>query len=158
MKVFDRYAGTEVSLPKVVTPGRYRLLKAATLNTGISLAQGDVLVSDGQELCEFDGSTRTFQQFDASSKDEANWKLLTLALAEIAKEVRSGKVTGLSPLLPSATGQAATPLALEREIEEQISHLQEIDRRPRFSIHYETDVSPLSRAKEGLHNPSFRRS
>ena len=147
MKVFDRYAGTEVSLPKVVTPGRYRLLKAATLNTGISLAQGDVLVSDGQELCEFDGSTRTFQQFDASSKDEANWKLLTLALAEIAKEVRSGKVTGVSPLLPSATGQAATPLALEREIEEQIGHLQEIDRLPRFSIHYETDVSPLSRAK-----------
>lgn len=147
MKVFDRYAGTEVDLPKVVIPGRYRLLRAATLNTGISLVQGDVLVSDGQELCELDGSIHTFQQFDASSKDEANWKLLTLALAEIAKDIRSGKVTGVSPLLPSATGEAATPLALEREIEEQISHLQEIDRRPRFSIHYETDVSPLSRAK-----------
>lgn len=147
MKVFDRYAGTEVGLPKIVTPGRFRVLRAATLNTGISLTQGDVLVSDGQEQCELDGSPRTFQQFDESSKDEANWKLLTLALAEIAKEIRSGNVMGLSPLLPSSTGQAATPLPLEREIEGQINHLQEIDRRPRFSIHYETDVSPLSRAK-----------
>ena len=59
MKVFDRYAGTEVSLPKVVTPGRYRLLKAATLNTGISLAQGDVLVSDGQELCALCGDLQS---------------------------------------------------------------------------------------------------
>lgn len=147
MKVFDRYAGTEIDLPEVVTPGRYGLLRAATLNSGILLDKGDVLVSDGQELCELSGSICTFNQFDASSKGEANWKLFTLALAEIAKEIRSGKVTGLSPLLPSATGQAATPLALEREIEEQISHLQEINRRPRFSIHYETDVSPLSRAK-----------
>lgn len=147
MKAFDRYVGCEVDLPKVITPGRFRLKKAARFNVEISLSAGDLIFPDGQDFCDVDGFQGTFQEAGQTDKELAKRDLLIPALTTLAQLIRDGGEQGLSPLIPAKTGELAKLADLEKKLGSLMKHLREIDHRPRFSMHYEADVSPLSRAK-----------
>lgn len=147
MKVFDRYVGCEVDLPKVITPGRFRLKKAARFNVEIGLMAGDLIFPDGQDFCDLDKFQGAFQETAQADKTVGSRNLLIPALTTLAQLIRDGREQGLSPLIPAKTGELAKLADLEKQLGNLMKHLREIDHRPRFSMHYEADVSPLSRAK-----------
>lgn len=147
MRAFDRFLGCEVDLPNVITPGRYRMKRPATLNFEIKLDAGELIFSDGRELVDIDGFQGRFQEDGRSDRDLAKRDVIIPAISTLSKMIRNGKEKGLSPLIPAATGELAKLTDLERTLGGLIKHLREIARSPRFSMHYKADVSPLSRAK-----------
>jgi hypothetical protein len=147
MKAFDRYVGCEVDLPKEITPGRFRLKKAARFNSSIMLSAGDLIFSDGQDFCEVEGFQGVFRDADKTEKGQAKRDLLIPAITTLAQIIRDGNDQGLSTLIPAKSGELARLADLEKKLGDLMKHLREIDHRPRFSMHYEADVSALSRAK-----------
>jgi hypothetical protein len=147
MKVFDRYVGCEVDLPSVITPGRYRLKRSACINNDIMLDAGELIFSDGRDFCNIDGFQGRIQEVGQTEQEIAKRDLLIPAITTLAQLIREGREQGLSPLIPAKTGELAKLGDLEKNLITLMKHLREIDRRPRYSIHYEADVSQLSRAK-----------
>jgi hypothetical protein len=147
MRAFDRFLGCEVNLPNVITPGRYRLKQPAHLNTEIMIDAGELIFSDGRELFDVGGFQGRFHKVGLTDKDLAKRDLIIPALTTLAQMIRDGREKGLSPLIPATTGELATLADLEKKLGDLMKHLREIDRSPRFSMHYEANVSPLSRAK-----------
>lgn len=147
MRVFDRYLGQEVDLPRMIAPGRYRLLKQASLNGDVQLDSGQLVFSDGRDCCHIGGLDGLFQEVGKNEKDVAKRDLLVPAVTTLAQLIREGCEDNISPLMPAKTGELAELADLEKTLCKGVKHLREIDRRPRFSMHYKVDVSPLSRAK-----------
>lgn len=145
MRVWDRYLGQEVVLPERVAPGRYRLIKPACLNGGIHLKAGDLVFSDGREDCNLDEEDRIFEI--PSKEHSADLELLSPAITTLGQLIRERGEIGLSPLLPAKVGDLAELTHLDKALQEHLQHLQEINLRPRLNMHYEAEVSPLSRAK-----------
>ncbi len=147
MKVVDRFTGDAIDLPSNVVPGRYRLLAATVMNDELHLQPGTVLLSDGSDSCRLGSSECVFVQPQLSEARNAETELIISALHTLSQMVREGKEAGLSPLLPDAVGRLAELNDFDNAINELLWHLHEIDRRPRFSMHYEEERTPLSRAK-----------
>lgn len=145
MRVWDRYLGQEVALPDRVVPGRYRLTKAASLNNDIRLVAGDIVFSDGRGKCLLGEAACEFETYER--ENSADFNLLSPALNTLGQFIREGAEKGLSPLLPSRVGDLAELTRLDNALQEHLQHLQEINLRPRLSMHYEAEVSPLSRAR-----------
>ena len=149
MKVLDRFSGVTTTLPKVVEPGRYRLLKSALLNGDVPLEDGGILFSDGREWCALDSETRRFTQVTPqASKDSARSHILK-SIGFLAKMARSQPSSTISPLIPSEMADLAELNDLDKTLLQVIEkgHLDEIALRPRFAMKYETELTELSRVQ-----------
>ena len=147
MRVFDRYEGREVDLPIQIAPGRYRLLKSAVFNGDIPLLAGSTLLQDGRAVCQVGNHSGSFDVIEPNESLAVTRDLLVPALAKIAQKVRDGE-KDVSPLIPASVGELAELSDLEKVLRERINHLREINQRPRMSMHYQPEVSPLSRARK----------
>lgn len=145
MKVLDRYLGQAVALPERVAPGRFRLIKSACLNGDIHLKAGELVFADGREGCHIDELDRVFETH--GKEHSADLDLLSPAMATLGQFIREEVEKGLSPLLPAKVGDLAELTQLDKTLQEHLHHLQEINLRPRLNMHYEAEVSPLSRAR-----------
>lgn len=155
MKVFDRYLGQEVALPKSVEEGRYKLLRPTVLNERVDLGKDDVLLSDGRERCVIEGTRHSFDcsgyQAGKSSDDsqEAQRSIVCRALELLAAKSDNSKEVLFSPLLPPEMADALELNKLDEALREIIDrgHLDEIVRRPRYSIKYESELVDVSRVR-----------
>lgn len=151
MKVFDRYEGREVDLPSRVEPGRYRLLRQATLNASIKLAPGDLLWSDGGLACTInDEGPRFFVQPEPSLEDSAFVESAIDDAVQAVVDQWRGPTSRLpSPVMPASLGDLTKPTALEVELEDVLNkgHLQAIAARPRMTMRYDSEMVPVSRAR-----------
>lgn len=150
MRVVDRYAGQEIDLPGIVDPGRYRLLATTRLNGDIELQAGDLLVSDGRERCDVEGGPESVFRVAVDSEEGATEvDLVDRSVTALALRLRVGIDRDISPLIPAELGELADLNDLEKMLDFVIErgHLDEIARRPRFGMHYEAEVAPLSRAR-----------
>lgn len=147
MRVFDRYEGREVDLPIQIAPGRYRLLKSTVFNGDIPLLAGSPLLQDGRAVCQVGNHSGSFDAVEPNESLAVTRDLLVQALAKIAQKVRDGE-KDVSPLIPASVGELAELSDLEKVLRERINHLREINQRPRMSMHYQPEVSPLSRARK----------
>lgn len=147
MRVFDRYEGREVDLPIQIAPGRYRLLKNAIFNGDIQLLAGSLLLQDGRAVCQVGNHSGSFDDIEPNESLVVTRDLLAPVLAKIAQKVRDGE-KDVSPLIPASVGELAELSDLEKVLRERINHLREINQRPRMSMHYQPEVSPLSRARK----------
>ena len=150
MRVFDRYAGEETDLPSIVDPGRYRLLAVTRLNGDIEVQAGSLLLSDGRDRCNLEGNPESvFRAAEGSEEEATEIDLVDRSLTALALRLRSAMEEDLSPLIPAELGELADLNDLEKTLDFVIErgHLDEIARRPRFGMHYEAEVAPLSRAR-----------
>lgn len=150
MRVFDRYTGEETDLPSIVDPGRYRLLAATRLNGDIEVQAGNLLLSDGRDRCNLEGNPESvFRVEEGSEEGATEIDLVDRSLTALALRLRAGGGDDLSPLIPAELGELADLNDLEKTLDFVIErgHLDEIARRPRFGMHYEAEVAPLSRAR-----------
>lgn len=155
MRVFDLYLGREVALPERVETGRFRLVKPTVLNQRLELAKDDVLLSDGAERCVIGAMLHTF--FDhgdpgASSFNdlqEAQRSIVCRALELLAARTQGSNGALPSPLLPLEMVEALELNRLDEALREIIErgHLDEIVRRPRYSMKYESEVVDVSRVR-----------
>lgn len=155
MKVFDRYLGQEVALPKSIEEGRFRLLRPTVLNERVDLGKDDVLLSDGRERCvigvtrhSFDGSG--FQAGKSSDvSQEAQRSIICKALELLAARSDNDKEVLFPPLLPPEMADALELNKLDEALREIIDrgHLDEIVRRPRYSMKYESELVDVSRVR-----------
>ncbi|HOX69423.1 MAG TPA: hypothetical protein PKV56_16310, partial [Burkholderiaceae bacterium] len=150
MKVFDRYQAIEVDLPKVVEPGRYRLLRRTVLNGSTELPAGDLLWSDGGSLCDLEGeASRTFVGKDDEQEGHIPDSIVDGAVSAVVDQLRTSGADLPSPVMPARLGDlaSATPLELELESVMGRGHLQAIAARPRMAMRYESELLPVSRAR-----------
>lgn len=151
MRVFDRYLGVNVPLPQEVEPERYQLLKCTTLNGDIELNEGAILVSDGRERCSFGHEFNHFfvARPKGSGEEESISSLVTRSINTIANRFRASPSIRLSPLIPSDMAELAELNELDKELIRVIEsgHLDEIARRPCFSMKYEADMMVVSRVQ-----------
>lgn len=155
MRVFDLYQGSEVVLPDRVEAGRFRLLSFAVLNGRFELTKGSVLHSDGREPCTIGGVSRTFEDSgysDGSLADDsrvAQRAIVCRALEMLASRIVEGSEVLPSPLLPPEMADALELNQLDKALGEIIErgHLDEIVRRPRYSMKYESELVDVSRVR-----------
>jgi len=145
MRVFDRHEGVEVDLPKEIDPGRFRLLADAELTADVRLRAGQVVLGDTwRDFLMADGAA-VIKPIGRPGVTAGRLDLLELAVSTLASAPEDERV---SPLMPAAVGGLAELGELERTLLEHISHLREINQRPRMSMHYESEVAPLSRVRK----------
>lgn len=154
MRVFDLYLGRELPLPERIEVGRFRLLSPALLNDR-ELPKGAVLQSDGRERCTIGGVPRTFEDSgnsDGASVDdsrEAQRAIVCRALALLASRIEVGSDVMPSPLLPPEIADELELNQLDKVLGEIIEcgHFDEIVRRPRYSMKYESELVDVSRVR-----------
>lgn len=155
MKVFDRYIGREVVLPELVEEGRFRLLGPTVLNECVELGEDDVLLSDGSERCALLGVPHAFDDSGyqvgklVDESTEAQLSIVRKALGLLAAHTDKGKEVLFSPLLPPEMADALELNKLDEALRVVIDrgHLDEIVRRPRFSMKYESELVHVSRVR-----------
>lgn len=155
MRVFDLYLGRELALPERIEVGRFRLLSPASLNGRLELPKGAVLQSDGRERCSLGGVPHTFE--DSGNSDEAlvndsreaQRAIVCRALALLASRIEEGSDITPSPLLPPEMADELELNQLDKVLGEIIEcgHLDEIVRRPRYSMKYESELVDVSRVR-----------
>jgi hypothetical protein len=150
MRVIDQYSGNTVDLPAVVEAGRYVMLSPAMLGSGAKILPGDILVGDGRETFSLDG--RIDGRFlPAVHRDltEEDVEIINRAVMTIARQIRQEPENDISPLIPAELSDLAELTELEKLLCDvsDAGHLNEIARRPKYSMRYETDVAPLSRVR-----------
>lgn len=145
MKVFDRYSGCEVDLPDDIVPGRFRLLVDAALTADVRLHAGQVLVGQTWSDVPIAGGGAVLRPIGQPGMTAGQFDLLELAVSTIAD---TGQEQCFSPLMPASIGELAKLDDLEIALLEYISHLREINQRPRMSMHYESEVASLSRVRK----------
>ena len=144
MRVFDRYGGHEVDLPSEIIPGRFRLLADAELSAEVRLAAGQAVLGDTWldfPMSEGRGVIRPVGQPGVTAGQFELLELALSALVQVSDHVR------FSPLMPPSVGELAELEDLECALSERMSHLREINQRPRMSMHYESQTAPLSRVR-----------
>lgn len=155
MKVFDLYLGRDVAMPERVEAGRFRLMKPAVLNERLQLGQGEVLLSDGGERCAIGATLHTFvdHRYPAShsvdDSQEAQRSIVCRALELLAARAEGSNEALPSPLLPAEMVAVLELNKLDEALREIIErgHLDEIVRRPRYSMKYESEVVDVSRVR-----------
>lgn len=155
MRVFDLYQGQAVALPERVDAGRFRLLNSAVLNDRIKLAKGSVLFSDGRERCALGVVSATFECTESSKgglEDDSRAAQRTIvcrALDLLASRLEDRSDVLSSPLLPAQMVDALGLNELDQALGEIIErgHLDEIVRRPRYSMKYESELVDVSRVR-----------
>ena len=155
MKVFDRYIGQEVALPEHIEEGRFRLLRPTLLNGGIDLVRNDVLLSDGREHCFLGEEAHQFEDSGCHAgklldePTEAQLSIVRKAMELLAARNDCDKEVLFSPLLPPEMADALELNELDEVLQEIISrgHLDEIVRRPRYSMKYESELVHVSRVR-----------
>jgi hypothetical protein len=145
MKVFDRYAGRETDLPQNIMPGRFRLLGDAGPGCELGLEAGQVLVGDTWNDLPLGPEGAVVLQAGQPGADQERFELLGLAVSTLVRAPETGQ---FSPLMPASVGELVELEELERVLIERIAHLREINLRPRMSMHYESEVAPLSRVRK----------
>jgi hypothetical protein len=145
MRVFDRYDGCEVDLPDEIVPGRFRLLRDTALTADVHLRAGQVVVGDTWSDFPIGGGGAVIRPIGQSGMTAGQFDLLELAVSTLAQ---SGQNERSSPLMPASVGELAKLGDLEHTLLECISHLREINQRPRMSMHYESEVASLSRVRK----------
>ncbi len=144
MKVFDRYAGHPVDLPRDIEPGRFRLLADAALGADLRQAIGQPIVgATWHDLPLDDGAV--VRAIGQAGMAAGQFDLIELAVSSLA---RVSETEHVSPLMPASVGELAELGELERVLAERIVHLQEINQRPRMGMQYETEVAALSRVRK----------
>lgn len=145
MKVFDRYTGGEADLPQHIVPGRYRLPVGAAPCPGLGLEAGQILVGDTWNDLPLGPEGPVVLQAGQPGADQESFELLGLAVSTLMHAPETGQ---FSPLMPASLGELAELEELERVLVERMAHLREINLRPRMSMHYESEVAPLSRVRK----------
>ena len=155
MKVFDLYLGRVVAMPECVEAGRFRLMKPAVLNERLQLGQGEVLLSDGGERCAIGATLHTFVDHrypalpSVDDSQDAQRSIVCRALELLATRAAEGNEALPSPLLPAEMVAVLELNKLDEALREIIDrgHLDEIVRRPRYSMKYESEVVDVSRVR-----------
>lgn len=155
MRVFDLYQGRAVALPERVDAGRFRLLNSAVLNDRIKLGKGSVLFSDGRERCTLGVVSATFECTESSiggledDSRAAQRTIVCRALDLLASRLEDRSDVLSSPLLPPEMVDALELNELDKALGEIIEHghLDEIVRRPRYSMKYESELVDVSRVR-----------
>lgn len=145
MKVFDRYDGREVDLPSKIVPGRFRLIEDAALTAGVRLRAGQVVVGVTWKDLPIIDNGAVVSPIGQSGMTEGQFDLLELAVSTL---VRGRQDEHFSPLMPAPVGELAKLGELEFTLIERMSHLREINQRPRKGMHYESEIAPLSRVRK----------
>lgn len=146
MRVFDRYLGREVALPRIVEPGRYRVTAPSCVNGDIHLNARQAILSDGRVQCHIGGANGAFLEIGRSESELAEHDLLALSLATLVQSITEEGGVKFCPLMPARLGELAELTDLDKALVKLMKHLHEVARRPRSSVHYCSEVSPLSRA------------
>lgn len=151
MRVFDLYQGREVVLPERIEAGRFRLLSPAKLNDRFEMAKGAVLHSDGSERCAIGRVSRIFDDSAYSVDDsrDAQQTIISRAVDLLACRIEEGSEVLPSPLVPPEMADALELNQLDIALGEIIErgHLDEIVRRPRYSMKYESELVDVSRVR-----------
>lgn len=149
MKVLDRFTGVTTTLPQVVEPARYRLLKVTLLNGDIRLEDGEILFSDGRERCTLGNETRSFTQATPPTEQDSTRPLISRSIGFLARLAKSQPATTISPLIPASMADLAELNDLDKTLMQVIEkgHLDEIALRPRFAMKYETELTEISRVQ-----------
>lgn len=156
MRVFDRYLARVVDLPNDVEPGRYRLLENSVLNGDVEVGRNELLLSDGRERCVIGENICTFLSKGFSAQDvtdtdsqEALRSIVRQSVAIIAAQIKSNAGELPSPLLPQQMADDIELNDLDEALNEVIDrgHLDEIVRKPRFSMKYEPELVDVSRVR-----------
>lgn len=142
-------------MPECVEAGRFRLIKPAVLNERLQLGQGEVLLSDGGERCAIGVTFHTFVDHryppsrSVDDSQEAQRSIVCRALALLAARAAKGNDALPSPLLPAEMVAVLELNNLDEALREIIDrgHLDEIVRRPRYSMKYESEVVNVSRVR-----------
>lgn len=148
MKLRDRVTGSVVTPPAELQEGRYEILHAVYQNGHTELREGDVLCSDGSADCLLDNWRGMFAAVEQNSDDEDRAELVARAIVAIAELSRSTAKLP-SPLLPQEITEISRPGELEKLLEKAVDkgYLHEIARRPRLDMHYQEEVTQVSRAR-----------
>lgn len=155
MRVLDLYQGREIALPERVEAGRFRLLNPAVLNDQFKLAKGSILHSDGRDRCTLGGVPLTFEDSEDSTSSlvddsrAAQRAIVCRALDLLASRLGGAREALPSPLLPPEMADTLELNPLDKALGEIIErgHLDEIVRRPRYSMKYESQLVDVSRVR-----------
>ena len=130
-------------------------MKPAVLNQRLQLGQGEVLLSDGGERCAIGATLHTFVDHryppsrSVDDSQEAQRSIVCRALEMLAARTAEGNEALPSPLLPAEMVGVLELNKLDEALREIIDrgHLDEIVRRPRYSMKYESEVVDVSRVR-----------
>lgn len=149
MKVIDRFTGVTTTLPPVVEPARYRLVKGTLLNGDIRLEDGEILFSDGREQCALGNERCSFTQVTRPTDKDSTRPLISRSIGFLARLAKSQPATTISPLIPASMADLAELNDLDKTLMQVIEkgHLDEITLRPRFAMKYETELMEISRVQ-----------
>lgn len=149
MRVRDRLTDQLVPLPSIVAPGRYELSTSAVFNGHSLIEAGDVLLSDGTADCGIDDHKAIFFATEPGPEAEARLDLVSKAVMSISAIHKHNKGKLPSPLLPQEVANISELRPLEKTLSETFDkgHLMELARRPRLDMHYQEDITPVSRAR-----------
>ena len=148
MKLFDRYSGEAISsLPEVVEPGRFVALSELTLNGDVVVVAGAPLCSDGRERCAIGKFVGRFIAPAVARPERRSLALRAVSMLS-EQQTRLG-ASIISPLMPAGIADFTRLNDFEQELKRviQAGHLDEIARRPRFSLRYDEEVMPLARVQ-----------
>lgn len=145
---FDRLKGEPVSSPpREIEIGRY-LTDASNLKlSGRLRHEGGVLVSDGASSFQFGSDTYAFVLPETSQQDDI--EQFSRVIEALDKEYAEGQQL-VSPLMPAAViDEQSHLLPFEQKLAEVLAkgHLHHISLRPRLDLHYEDEVTDITRAK-----------
>lgn len=152
MRAFDLVTGCETDLPREVDSGRYRILVDATLNDSIELKAGDILWAPGTGRCDLQvrkgdvAESHVFVGFSSEQDDDQD--LVVRAVQAVVDELdESGLTENLSPVMPGKLKEQAELTELDKRLAKDMPHLFNIERAPRMSMRYDTELTPTSRAR-----------
>jgi hypothetical protein len=152
MRAFDLVTGCETDLPPEVDSGRYRILVDAKLNDSIELKAGDILWAPGTGRCDLQvrkgdvTESHVFVGFSSERDDDQD--LVVRAVQAVVDELdESGLTENPSPVMPGKLKEQAELTELEKRLAKDMPHLFNIERAPRMSMRYDTELTPTSRAR-----------
>lgn len=144
----DRLTGEQLRLlPGEVDPGRYWTEATGLAFNGHTPDFSGLLVDDDSQRCLIGDQVRSFNM--PQQVDTASAELLFQAITTIDADLRQGSIA-VSPLMPAAIVDDQGHLQpFELRLQEVIDagHLHRISQRPRLDMHYEDEVTDISRAR-----------
>ncbi|WP_291998522.1 hypothetical protein [Candidatus Accumulibacter sp. ACC012] len=122
------------------------MIAPSCVNGDIPLNARQAILSDGRAQCHIGGANGAFLESGRSESEVAEHDLLALSLATLVQTVMEEGGIKFCPLMPARLGELAELTDLDKALVRLMKHLHEIARRPRSSVYYCSEVSPLSRA------------
>lgn len=144
----DRLLGDTVSIPPAdVDNGRYWIKASSLTFNGHTRGVSGVLVSDGSTSFQLGRDIHKFVVPEKSLQEDVEQfsKVIETLDQDITQSARL-----ISPLMPAAViDDQSHLLPLEKKLFEVLNkgHFHQISLRPRMDLHYEDEVTDISRAK-----------